>query len=308
VSWTQALPGDVVGFDGHVAIYLGVFGGRRYILEASWVGTPVHIVPLTRTDADGQLHRYWTGPATGTPGVADFSSLIRGQFPASASSGLAPDDTSWTPSRATTRSGPATTANSDLTNPQNRRRPVAGPMDPAPRAATPSAGPAPVAQQPAPAAAPTPAPAPAPGPDPAPAVTEPPAPTPAPDPAPAVTEPPIPAPTQPPTAPQQTEPSATDPGGGDLTPVEPTPADLPNQAVEPTAQESPAAPSQDSPFTEEPATSSAGVSSPPPANPPTADPQDTTKSAPGPASPPTGPDLPLIESTPPTPTSNGRGA
>ena len=51
------------GFPGHVAVYLGTFGGRPYILEASWVGTPIHIVPLTRTDFDDRVHRYWTGPA-----------------------------------------------------------------------------------------------------------------------------------------------------------------------------------------------------------------------------------------------------
>jgi hypothetical protein len=50
----------MVGFPGHVAIYLGEIDGTPYILEASWVGTPVHIVPLTRSDHDSQLHRYWT--------------------------------------------------------------------------------------------------------------------------------------------------------------------------------------------------------------------------------------------------------
>lgn len=59
VPWDQGAAGDIVGFDGHVAIYLGVIDGRRWILEASWVGTPIHIVELTRTDHDGQLHRYW---------------------------------------------------------------------------------------------------------------------------------------------------------------------------------------------------------------------------------------------------------
>ena len=29
------------------------------ILEASWVGTPIHVVPLTRNDYDNVLHRYW---------------------------------------------------------------------------------------------------------------------------------------------------------------------------------------------------------------------------------------------------------
>ena len=77
VSWSDALPGDIVGFPGHVAIYLGTFGGRPYILEASWVGTPVHIVPLTRTDMDDRVHRYWTGSPVRTTGVADFASLVR---------------------------------------------------------------------------------------------------------------------------------------------------------------------------------------------------------------------------------------
>ena len=60
VPWDQGQPGDIVGFPGHVAIYLGTIDGQRYILEASWVGTPIHVVPLTRTDYDQQLHRYWT--------------------------------------------------------------------------------------------------------------------------------------------------------------------------------------------------------------------------------------------------------
>ena len=60
IPWEQGQPGDIVGFPGHVAIYLGTINGQRYILEASWVGTPIHIVPLTRSDYDNQLHRYWT--------------------------------------------------------------------------------------------------------------------------------------------------------------------------------------------------------------------------------------------------------
>lgn len=77
VSWSDALPGDIVGFPGHVAIYLGTFGGRPYILEASWVGTPIHVVPLTRTDMDDRVHRYWTGSPVRTSGVADFGTLVR---------------------------------------------------------------------------------------------------------------------------------------------------------------------------------------------------------------------------------------
>lgn len=61
VPYDQGLPGDIVGFPGHVAVYLGVIDGTPYILEASWVGTPIQIVPLTRTDRDGTLHRLWSG-------------------------------------------------------------------------------------------------------------------------------------------------------------------------------------------------------------------------------------------------------
>jgi len=60
VAWEQGQPGDIVGFPGHVAIYLGTIDGTRYILEASWVGTPIHVVPITRTDFDPELHRYWS--------------------------------------------------------------------------------------------------------------------------------------------------------------------------------------------------------------------------------------------------------
>ena len=89
ISWAEALPGDIVGFPGHVAVYLGTYGGRPYILEASWVGTPIHIVPLTRTDFDDRVHRYWTGPAVHAPGVADFSDIVRGYSgsPSAGSSG-----------------------------------------------------------------------------------------------------------------------------------------------------------------------------------------------------------------------------
>ena len=61
VPFAQGLAGDIVGFSGHVAIFLGVIDGSPYILEASQVGTPIHVVKLTRHDYDSNLHRYWGG-------------------------------------------------------------------------------------------------------------------------------------------------------------------------------------------------------------------------------------------------------
>jgi cell wall-associated NlpC family hydrolase len=60
VPYSAGVPGDLVGFPGHIAVYLGLIGGTPYILEASWVGTPIHVVPLARTDRDANLWRHWT--------------------------------------------------------------------------------------------------------------------------------------------------------------------------------------------------------------------------------------------------------
>jgi cell wall-associated NlpC family hydrolase len=61
IPWSQGLPGDLIGFPGHIAMFLGNIDGSPYILEASTVGVPVHIVKLTRTGYDVSMHRLWQG-------------------------------------------------------------------------------------------------------------------------------------------------------------------------------------------------------------------------------------------------------
>jgi len=60
VAWEQGRPGDIIGFPGHVAIFLGVITGAPYILEASTVGVPVHVVALTRGGHDPVMYRFWS--------------------------------------------------------------------------------------------------------------------------------------------------------------------------------------------------------------------------------------------------------
>ena len=64
VPRSQGRPGDIIGYAGHVTIYLGNIGGTDYLLEASQPGTDIHIRPVYYTNegqpADTDFHRYWT--------------------------------------------------------------------------------------------------------------------------------------------------------------------------------------------------------------------------------------------------------
>jgi cell wall-associated NlpC family hydrolase len=63
VPWSQGRPGDIIGYQGHVAVYLGVINGVPYLLEAPDVGMFVQIRPVYYANAgvpvDSVLHRYW---------------------------------------------------------------------------------------------------------------------------------------------------------------------------------------------------------------------------------------------------------
>lgn len=62
---SSGMPGDIIGYDGHVAIYLGDIAGQgQFELEAPQPGTNVHIRAAYWSNngqpADADLHRYWT--------------------------------------------------------------------------------------------------------------------------------------------------------------------------------------------------------------------------------------------------------
>lgn len=60
IPLASALPGDILGRSGHVAMSLGTIDGVAYIAEASDVGVPLHIV-ATNTNWDSSAYRYWSG-------------------------------------------------------------------------------------------------------------------------------------------------------------------------------------------------------------------------------------------------------
>lgn len=63
LPWGEAWPGDIVGYPGHVGIYLGVVDGTGYILDAPDVGGFVRVTAVSPsaigTSVDATVHRYW---------------------------------------------------------------------------------------------------------------------------------------------------------------------------------------------------------------------------------------------------------
>ena len=64
VRWSQGEPGDIIGYPGHVAIYLGTIDGSQYLLESPYPGAFVHVRTVYSSSggdhADDVLHRYWS--------------------------------------------------------------------------------------------------------------------------------------------------------------------------------------------------------------------------------------------------------
>ncbi len=64
IPFSQALPGDMIGYPGHIALYVGVIGGAPYMLEAPQSGEYVHLTPVRNNPGDEHyptVSRIWTG-------------------------------------------------------------------------------------------------------------------------------------------------------------------------------------------------------------------------------------------------------
>jgi cell wall-associated NlpC family hydrolase len=59
VPQSAAIAGDIIGYEGHVAVFLGTVDGIQYMLEAPDVGSNIHIRAARWSGADSDVHRYW---------------------------------------------------------------------------------------------------------------------------------------------------------------------------------------------------------------------------------------------------------
>jgi len=59
VPQSAAIAGDIIGYEGHVAVFLGTVDGVQYMLEAPDVGSNIHIRAARWSGADSDVHRYW---------------------------------------------------------------------------------------------------------------------------------------------------------------------------------------------------------------------------------------------------------
>ena len=76
VPYAQLLPGDLITFNGHVAVSLGTIDGVVIILEAPEPGKGVRILPMFRTDENNWVSRYWTPVAAGTSTTAATTATV----------------------------------------------------------------------------------------------------------------------------------------------------------------------------------------------------------------------------------------
>jgi cell wall-associated NlpC family hydrolase len=64
IPWSQKEAGDMIGYSGHIAMYVGTFGGTDYMLEAPESGELVHITPVRDHASEphyATVSRVWAG-------------------------------------------------------------------------------------------------------------------------------------------------------------------------------------------------------------------------------------------------------
>jgi cell wall-associated NlpC family hydrolase len=60
IPYSQAVAGDLIGYPGHVAMFLGTINGVDYMLEAPYTGSFVRVAPV-RNGHYGNVTRVWAG-------------------------------------------------------------------------------------------------------------------------------------------------------------------------------------------------------------------------------------------------------